>query len=174
MKRLYLLIPLGLLGLFAVAYQQHTVAVAAAAQNVAAQAARQAQADATAKQEAERQAKADADAHAAARLAAEKKADDDKRAKAEADRQRIARDTAGYRQDSAQLTAEISQLETKLTAARTARERLNRDVFETARTVELARIEQRNAELEIQRLTTLLVRQTTGTELPSLPLPAVP
>jgi hypothetical protein len=171
MKRLYLLIPLALLGLFAVPYAAH---LRHAAQDALARAATTAwqQADAEKeRQAAELKARADADQRAAARLSAETQADEAKRAQWDADGRRIAADTASYRDTAAKLDAEVADLQSQLESSRARRAKLADDAFATAKAVELARIDKRNAELEIQRLTAMLARQAAGAELPPLPAP---
>ena len=171
MKRLYLLIPLALLGLFAVPFVAHLRHEEQATLARAATTARQ-QADAEKEsQAAELKARADADQRAAARLAAEQHAAEAKRAQCEDESRRIAADTAGYSAGAAKLAAEVADLQSQLASVRAKRAKLSAEAFATAKTVELARIDKRNAELEIQRLTAMLARQAAGTELPPLPAP---
>jgi ribosome recycling factor len=169
MNRLYLLIPLVLLGLFAVPYGAHRRETAAAAREQAAEADRRQQAAAAEQQAAALKARADADQRTSARLAAEQQAAAAKHAQGEAESQRIAVDTDSYRAAATKLTAEIADLQIQLHAARATRAGLNDEVFAAEKAVELARIDKRNAEMELQRLTAKVAEQAAGVALPVLP-----
>jgi hypothetical protein len=165
MNKLYLIIPLILTIAFGGIYMQHTkTAAAEKQQELSAKAKVEAEAAAQ-KAEAERQAKADADKRETDRIAEEKKKEDDKRAKWDADSQRIAADTATFTATAAEHAATVKKLEAQLTALRAEKDTAIKTNFDAARDVELARIQKRTAELEIQRLVEMVARKsgtTTG------------
>ena len=171
MNRLYLRVPLALLGLFAVPYGLHLHEAEQTARARETEDSRRQKAAEEEKKTSELKARADADQRAAARTAAEQQAAAAKRAQWDADSRRIADETAGYREAAAKLTTEIAELQSRLEAARTARAKLNDEVFATAKAVELAHIDQRNAEMEIKRLTAMLAHRAADTELPPLSAP---
>lgn len=151
MNRFYLIIPVVLLALFGGIYWQHgNTAAAEAAVRSTETAKIKAEADAK-KADAERLAREDAARRAAERVAEERKKEDDKRAKWAAEGKRIEEETARFDARAAELARELTRAEAELAAQRTATDRLNRENFELAREVELARIAKRTAELEIQR-----------------------
>ena len=170
MKRLYLIVPLILLGAFSGIYWQHSRATAVHAAEKAAAAEVSRQAEEAKKAEAARQARADADRRAAERLVEEQKREAAKRARFEEDGRLIADDTARYNAKVAELTAENAKLEQQLIDLRSSRETLNKETFALAREIELARIAKRNAELEIVRLTAMVARQAGNTTLARPPL----
>ena len=69
---------------------------------------------------------------------------------------------------------ESAALEIQLDALRKEKDGLNREAFETAKKVELARIARRNAELEIQRMNDMVVQRTNASFLLRLPPPPPP
>ncbi len=161
--KLYLIVPLLLLG-FSGVYVMHTKESAAKAAIVAAEQAKQLEAEKAKKAEAERQAKADADKRTAERLAEEKRKEEEKRAKWEAVGRQIAADTATYQAQAEKNAAETKALEEKLSALRAEKDRASQAAFDLAKNVEAARIQKRNAELEIQRLVEAVARKA-GTTL---------
>jgi len=163
MNKLYLIVPLILTIAFGGIYMQHTKTAAAEQQQIL-DAKAKADADAAAqKAEAERQAKADADKRESDRIAEEKKKEDDKRAKWDADSKRIADDTTTFTATAAEHAATIKKLDAELAALRAAKEAAAKANFDAARDVELARIQKRTAELEIQRLVEMVARKSGTT-----------
>lgn len=164
MNRIYLLVPVVLLAVFGGIYWRHaSTAETEAAAKAALVAAAKAEADGK-QAEAERRARADAEKRAAERLAEEKRTEAEKQARFEEDGRRIADDTAVYSAKVAALKAETSALEKQLGDLRARRAALNDSAYALARSVELARIEKRNVEIEIARLTEMVARQA-GTTL---------
>lgn len=165
MNRLYLIIPALLLALFGGVYWQHARTAASQADEKAAAVAAAQVAELAKKAEAEAKARADAETRSALRLAEEQKRDAEKRARYEEESRVIAADTTRYTALVSTRTAEFTALEKQLADLRARRAALNTETFSLARTVELARISQRNAELEIQRLTEMVARQAANTSL---------
>ena len=168
MNKLYVIVPVVLTLLFGGVYYQHSqqAAVEAAEQAQAAQKA--AEIETAKKAEAERQARADADKRAAERLAEEKRKEEEKAAKWAAASRQIADDTAGYVAQAALHEAEVKALEAKLATLRREKDALGQSAFDFAKEVEAARIQKRNAELEIQRLVEMVARKA-GTTLGAVP-----
>ena len=164
MNKLYFLVPALLLAIFGGLYVAHTKDAAAKAGLVAAEAAKKAEAEKAKKAEAEREAKEDADKRSAERLAEEKRREDEKRAKWEAVGRQIAADTATYQAQAGKNAAEVKALEAKLAALRAEKNQASQAAFDAAKDVEAARIQKRNAELEIQRLVEAVARRA-GTTL---------
>jgi hypothetical protein len=73
---------------------------------------------------------------------------------------------------SSESTAKIVAMEKEIASLRTKRESLNHEFVETARACELAKIARRNAELELDRLTTFIVKKAQASALP-VPGPVV-
>ncbi|MDF3058729.1 MAG: hypothetical protein K0R17_2944 [Rariglobus sp.] len=151
MNRFYLIVPIVLLGLFGGIYWQHSRTAATEAAGRAAETDRIKAAELAKKTEAERVAREDAARRAAEREAEELKKEEEKRARWAAEGKRIEEETARFAARIAELAAQTTQTESELATLRADRERLDRENFELAREVELARIAKRTAELEIQR-----------------------
>jgi ABC-type Na+ efflux pump permease subunit len=159
MNKLYLIVPLVLTLAFGGIYLKHRGEAAVHEQQTRADADKRDAAAAAQKADAERQARADADKRDADRLAEEKKKEDDKRAKWDADTRRIATDTATFTATAAEHAATLKKLEAELTALRAEKDAAIQSSFDFARDVELARIQKRTAELEIQRLVGMVARK---------------
>jgi hypothetical protein len=108
--------------------------------------------------EAKRKAEIDARAQAdAARRQKEAEAADAAReAKKEADYQKVMTqlrdEAADYNAQADKLAKEVGALDIAISQARTNKEKLNRETFDLSKEVELAKINRRNAEIEIQRM----------------------
>jgi hypothetical protein len=170
MNRFYLIIPIVFLTLFGGVYWYHSQqsdadAHARAAAVAAAESAAKAQQSA-----AEAKARAEVAARAAARVEAERKKQELLHAQWSTETARIAAETEGYQQQATILRAELAGVEQQLSAVRHARIDAASKGLELAREVELLRIAKRNAELEVQRTTEILVRRATQSSLvPSRP-----
>ena len=151
MNRFYLIVPIVLLGLFGGIYWQHSRTAATEAAAKATETERIKAEELAKKAEAERAAREEAARRAAAREAEEKAKEDEKRARWAAEGKRIEEETAAFAARVAELAEQTKRAETELTEVRAAKDALDRENFEIAREVELARIAKRNAELEIQR-----------------------
>lgn len=164
MNKLYFFVPGLLLAVFAGVYVMHSRDAAEKAATVAADETRRVEAERAARSEAERLAKEDADRRAAERLAEEKRKEDERRVKWEAASRQIADDTANYRAQAEKNAAEAKALENQLSELRAEKDRAGQAAFDLAKNVEAARIQKRNAELEIQRMVEAVARKA-GTTL---------
>ena len=122
----------------------------------------------------EAKAREDAAKRAAARAAEDAKKEADKIAKWEAEGQKIKDATDKHNAESDRLAKEAAKLEIQLDSLRRDKETANRECFESAKRVEYAKIDKRNAELEIQRTTEMIARRATESSLARLPLPPLP
>lgn len=69
---------------------------------------------------------------------------------------------------------EVAKLESDLDALRKSKDKINRDAFDLAKQVELAKVAKRNAEFEIQRTTEMISRRAADSSLTRLPPPPLP
>jgi hypothetical protein len=123
------------------------------------------------KAELEEKARLDAAAKSAARAAEEAKKEADRVAKWEAAGLDIKNTTDTLNAESDKLSKEAAALEIQLSNLRDTKEKLNRETFELAKRVELAKINKQNAEMGIQRTTEMIARRATASSLTQLPPP---
>jgi hypothetical protein len=171
----YLLIPGIMLAVFIFFYLGAVKEMNVKAEQAAAAKALAATEEANRKAEIERKANEDAERRQKEREAA----DAAKEAKKEADYQAVMTqlntEAAKYSTQADKLASEVGALENAISAARTNKEKLNRETFDLAKEVELAKIARRNAEIEIQRMVEITGKKmaTTSVALPPPP-PALP
>lgn len=85
---------------------------------------------------------------------------------------RLVRDeTAKYENEAAKLSKDIAAMELQIADLRNKREATNRDVLELSKKVELAKIDRRNAELEIQRMYDMVAQKIDNSFLARMPPP---
>lgn len=124
------------------------------------------------KRVAETKAREDARKRQEERDAEEKKKADEKAAKQAADDKKVRDQTAEYTAKAEAAAKQVSSLEAELDRLRKEKDKTNRESFELAKQVELARIARRNAEMEIQRMTEMVARRAAESSLtrpPALP-----
>ncbi|MEO6005946.1 MAG: hypothetical protein ABIZ04_08785 [Opitutus sp.] len=117
----------------------------------------------------EAKARDDAAKRAAERVAAEEKKEADKLARWNAEGQKIQDATNAANAKADAYAKQISNLELELNTLRTNKEKLNREAFEFAKQVEQARVNKRNAELEIQRMTDMIAKRAADSSLTRMP-----
>ena len=117
----------------------------------------------------EAKARDDAAKRAAERAAAEEKKEADKLARWNAEGQKIQDATNAANAKADAYSKQISNLELELNTLRTNKEKLNREAFEFAKQVEQARVNKRNAELEIQRMTDMIAKRAADSALTRMP-----
>jgi len=175
MNKFYVLFPTFLLIVFSVYYTQFAkpamLAQEAAAKKVAED---KAAADEAARQQIEKKAQEDARRQQEER--AKKDRDREEKAKREQEEQdKLVRDeTAKLEGEAASLTKQIADEQKVISDLRTQREATNREVFDDAAKVELAKIDRRNAELEIQRMYDQVAQRVDDSFLTQAPPPAPP
>jgi hypothetical protein len=169
MNKAYYIAPVLLLAVFGGLYWQHMgVMETKAEQKKIEQARIKAEEDAK-KREAELRAKEDADKRIAEREEAERKKELEKEAKRLADIEKIKSESDRYSSLLAESTKQAESLEKQLKDTRALKEQLSRQEFESEKKVELAMIEKRNAELQVQRMAEMVAQRTNKSSLTQLP-----
>ena len=124
------------------------------------------------KEEIDRKAQEDA----VKRQKAQDEADAALRAKKENDYQKIMTqlrdEAADYNSQADKLAKEVGALEISISQARSNKEKLNRETFDLSKEVELAKINRRNAEIEIQRMVEIAGKKMSDTTVAIAPPPA--
>ncbi len=170
MNRFYIIIPAILLTLFSFAYWQHSKeAHEVEVKRVAAEKAAKEE-EARKKEEDIRRAKEDN-----LRREEERKKEDaakEKKRKDEYEKAmaKIREDRDSYAGKAAESQRLAQKIEKDLATLRANKEKLNREVLDAAKKVELARIEKRNAEMEIQRFTEMLAKRAADSAMAKPPM----
>lgn len=127
------------------------------------------------KKAAEVKAREDAKKRADERDAEERKKEAEKAAKQAADDKKVRDATAEYTAKGQAAEKQVKALEAELDRLRKDKDKSNRETFDLAKQVELARIARRNAELEIQRMTEMIARRASDSSLTRPPvIPVAP
>jgi hypothetical protein len=129
------------------------------------------------KKAAEAKAREDAKKRQDERDAEEKKKEEEKAAKQAADDKKVRDQTAEYTAKGKAAGEKVAALEIELDRLRKEKDKSNRETFDLAKQVELARVARRNAELEIQRMTEMVVRRAADSSMtrpPAIAAPAQP
>jgi chromosome segregation ATPase len=113
---------------------------------------------------------------AAKRQKIQDEADAAREAKKEADCQKVMTqlrdEAADYNSQADKLAKEVGSLEIAISQARSNKEKLNRETFDLAKEVELAKINRRNAEIEIQRMVEIAGKKMSDSSVAIPPPPA--
>ncbi|ACB75623.1 hypothetical protein [Opitutus terrae] len=172
MKKWMYLVSVGsLLAIFLFFYFAHVEEARILDKKRTEEAAAKAKVEADRKAEIEQKARDDAAKRAADRAAEEAKKEADRAAKQAAEDKKVkdATDAANAKADG--YAKQAGELEVQLSALRTQKEKLNREEFELAKQVELARVAKRNAELEIQRMTDMIAKRAADSAIATPPPP---
>lgn len=176
-KWMYLIFPGAMLGLFLAFYLSHKGAAEIKEREHVALVAKKKADDDAKKKAAEGKAREDAKKRADERDAEEKKKEDEKAAKQAADDKQVRDKTAEYVGKADTFTKEVAKHEIDLDRIRKDRDKTSRESFELAKQVELTRVARRNAELEIQRKTEMVIKRAAESSLtrpPVMPVVASP
>ena len=173
-KWMYLIAPTVMLGAFLFLYLAEAQEAEIKDKARAAELAKTKALEAEKKKIAEEKARLDSAKRSAERAAEEAKREADKIAKREAESKRIQDETDKYLADSAAQTKKISDLEQQLETARKAKDQASRESFDLLKQVERAKVERRNAEIEIARLTEMLARRASVSSMTRMPTPPPP
>lgn len=173
-KWLYFIAPIAGIGLFLFFYFSHVEGAKQAAADKKAKIEAADRAEAERKAQLEKIAREDAAKKAAERADAEAKKDAEKLAAWKAQGDKIQSETDEAIKACSESTAKIGAYEKELNALRKAKEQANRDYLETSRELEQARIARRLAEMEIQRLTELMIAKADSSVLAVSQVPATP
>lgn len=170
MPRLYILVPCVLLILFGGLYWSHARTARAEAAAVAAEEARVAKAEADQQAAAELAAREAAEKRAIERAAAEVKAEAERREKWQTEQTRLTAEVAELQTKADRLSDDLATAQKTFADLETRRARLREQNLAAGLDVERQRIAKQSAELELQRLITLLARRN-GAADPTLALP---
>jgi chromosome segregation ATPase len=106
---------------------------------------------------------------------AEERAKEQKKIKEYEDAMKQLRDEAAkYTAEADNFQKETNALELQLNELRSLKEKTNREVFELAKQVELAKVNRRNAELEIQRMVDMVAQRVGASSFAAMPPPPAP
>jgi hypothetical protein len=173
MKRSYYIVPVVLLALFGGLYWQHMGQMDRKAAELKAKEIRiKAEEDAK-KKDAERKAREDADKRIAQREAEEHKKEAEKEAKKKADLDKINSDIARFSSQLADFTKQAANFDKELIALRAEKEKLGRDAFDRAKKVELALVDKRTAEFQVQRMADMVAKRANDSTLTKVSAPPV-
>ena len=176
-KWMYVIFPSVMLGVFLFFYFAEAKQAEIKEKQRAAELAKQKAEDAEKKRVAEEKARLDSAKRQAERAAEDAKREADKLAKWLAEGKRIQDDTDKSIADADRYSKQVSELEIQLDTARKAKDKASRESFDLLKLVERSKVERRNAEVEIQRLTEMVARRASDssmTKAPVVPAPATP
>lgn len=170
-KWIYLIFPGVMLGLFLIVYTTHKEEAEARELAREKAIAEKKAEDERQKKEAEERAKVDAEKRQKEREEEQRKKEEERRAKQEAADKEVRDQTAKFRADADKSAKEAAELEIQLDRMRKEREQMSRQTFEIAKQVEAARVAKRNAELQQQHLTQMIVQRANQSTLVAAPTP---
>jgi len=174
MNKSYVIVPVVLLALFGFLYRGALQDMDAKQKTLADKAARAEAEVAKHKKEVEDKANADA----LKRQEDRAKEDAAKAEKKEREYQDIMKklkdEATDYTVQSDKYAKEAADLELQISASRNEREKLNRETLELSKQVELAKINRRNAELELQRMMDMVAKKLNDSSIATPPPPPLP
>ena len=165
MKKFYFIFPVCLLLTFVGLYSRFSAASDAAEAEKAQRIAATKMAEEKTKADAEERSREDSQKRAAERQAEERTKEAEKAAKWDAESKRIAGEAEKYNGQVATYTAEIAAMEKKLDDMRATKEKRTRELLDNEMQVELAAVGKHNAEMEIQRMTDMIMRRVSKSSL---------
>ena len=173
---MYVIFPAAMLGIFLAFYFSAAKKAELKEQQHAAEIAKQKADETEKKRIAEDKARADAEKRAGERAAEEAKKEADKIAKWQGDSKRIQDDTDKSFADADKYQKEVARLEIELDTIRKAKDKASREAFDLLKQVERSKVDRRNAEIEIQRLTEMVARKASESSMtrPSVAAVATP
>jgi len=169
-KWMYLIAPSIMLALFLVFYTSAMKETELREKTKAEQIARAKAAATEKKRVIEEKARLDAQRRATERAAEDLKKEADRIAKWQGESKKIQDDTDKAFAESGAATKEIASLEAKLVSLKKAKEQSSRESFDLLKQVERAKVERRKAEIEIQRLTEMIVRRAADSSMTRAPV----
>ncbi len=174
MNKFYVLFPTFLLIVFGVYYTQVAKPEMAAKEAAILKADEEkAAADEAARLKIEQKAQEDARRQQEERARKDREKEEKARADQEAEDKKVRDETAKLEGEAASLTKQIADEQKLIADLREQKDKTTRDVFDGAAKVELAKIERRNAELEIQRMYDMVAQKVDDSFLTQMP-PAPP
>lgn len=174
MNKFYIIVPVVLLGVFLFFYNGALKEMAAKEVAKQEEAAKVKKAEDERRAEIEKKAAEDAKRRQAEREA-EDRAKEQKKIKEYEDAMRQLKDEADkYLAEADKNQKDANALELQLNDLRSLKEKTNRETFELAKQVELAKIARRNAELEIQRMVDVVGQKVGASSFAAMPPPPAP
>ena len=171
MNKSYLIVPAVLLAVFAFFYNGALNEMKMKEEARIAAIAKIAAADAARKAEVEQKATAEAVKRQEERAATDKAREDKKERDYQDAMNALKKEADDYSTQTAKLNKEAADLEASLLQTRTDKERLTRESLELAKQVELAKINRRTAELEIQRMFDMVAKRLNDSSIATSPPP---
>jgi membrane-associated HD superfamily phosphohydrolase len=174
MNKFYIIVPVVLLGVFLFFYNGALKEMAAKEAAKQEEVAKVKAAEDARRAEIERKAAEDAKRRQAEREA-EDRAKEQKKIKEYEDAMQQLKDEADkYLAEADKNQKDANALELQLNDLRSTKEKTNRETFELAKQVELAKIARRNAELEIQRMVDMVAQKVGASSFAAMPPPPAP
>jgi chromosome segregation ATPase len=174
MNKFYLIVPVVLLAGFIVIWNGAQKEMEAKEIRKKEQAALAEAEKAAQKKKLDQQAEEDARKRQAEREKADREREEKKRKDYEDAMNTLRREIDMHTTEAAKLEKESLALEKQLSDLRTQKEKLNREAFELTRKVELAKIDRRNAEIEIQRTYEMVAKKFSDSNWANPPPPPPP
>ena len=174
MNKSYLIVPIVLLAIFAVTYNSSLQEMHAREMANQAKATKIKIEEKRRKDEVELKATADAKRRQEERDAEDRKKQAKKQAEYDDAMKSLRDQTADYTTQAAKLSKEITDLESQIAQNRNAKENLARENLALAKTVDLMKINRRNAELEIQRTMEMVAKKLNDSSIAVSPPPLPP
>ena len=170
-KWIYLVAPVIMLVIFTFFYFSHAEEMAQAEEIRKERVAAELETEAKRKAQIEEEARIDAEKRSAERDAKAAEREAQRIAKWDAETQEIRSATAGHKAEADRHAANINALEIELDSLRQATAKTNAAELALEKRVEMARIAKRNAELEIQRKTEMMIRTAEQSAVAQMPPP---
>jgi chromosome segregation ATPase len=174
MNKSYVIVPVVLLAVFGFLYRGALQDMDAKQKALAAQAALVQETDAKRKKEVEDKANIDAQKRQEQRAAEDLAKAEKKQREYDDIMKKLKDESTDYSAQSVKFSKEAADLEQQITQTRNEREKLNREALELSKQVELAKINRRNAELEIQRTMEMVAVKLNESSIATPPPPPLP
>lgn len=174
MNKFYIIVPVVLLGVFIFFYRGALQEMAAKDERKRIEAAALQAAEDARRKEVEARAAEDARKRQEEREAVERAKEEKKIREYEDVMTQLRDEAARYSAEADALSKQANALEVELAELRTLKEKTNREAFELAKQVELAKVRRRNAELEIQRMVDMVAQRVGASSLAQMPPPPPP
>jgi len=170
-KWIYLVAPVIMLVIFTFFYFSHAEEMAQKEEIRKERVAAELEAEAIRKAQIEEEARVDAEKRTAEREEKAEQREADRVAKWDAESKEIRMATAGHKAEADRHAANLAAMEIELDSLRQATAKTNADELALEKRVEMARIAKRNAELEIQRKTEMMLRTAERSAVAQMPPP---
>ena len=170
-KWMYVIFPVILLGIFLMYYQQQMTVLTTKEKARAEAVARVKAEEALRKKESEERARKDAEKRIAEQTAEDARIAREKQEKWDAEGRRIQEDTDKALAETARFQNDDSALDIEIANLQRDKEKANREDFELLKEVELARVSYENAQLEVERMVSMIVNRADESSMVKMPPP---